>query len=132
MIIGIGTDLVSIERIDKLLSRWGARALRRLFTPYEIQGRPTLLYPVRYFAKRFAAKEAFVKALGTGFTHNISFQDIEITNDPLGKPLISLKGVTAQMLSQRTAKGFKSQIHLSLSDTDTQALAFVIIEQVSL
>lgn len=131
MIIGIGSDLVEIKRIDHLLSRWEMRALKRLFTSFEIQKGITTQMSTRHFAKRFAAKEAVVKALGLGFSQNITFQDIEISNDALGKPNLSLKGTAAQKLAQRILPGYTSHIHLTLSDTQDHALAFVVIEQVA-
>ena len=131
MIIGIGTDLVEIKRIDRLLSRWGVRALQRLFTPSEIQLGSMLTTSARHFAKRFAAKEALVKALGLGFSQKITFQDIEVSNDALGKPNLFLQGMAAQKLAQRILTGYKPQIHLSLSDTQDHALAFVVIEQIT-
>ena len=134
MIIGIGTDLIEMTRIDRLLSRWGTRALTRLFTPLEIQKGTDLSSSTstRHFAKRFAAKEALVKALGLGFVQKITFQDMEVSNDALGKPKLSLKGVAAQKLTAQLLPGFESRIHLSLSDTQDHALAFVVIEQVAL
>lgn len=132
MIIGIGTDLIEMTRIDRLLSRWGTRALMRLFTPLEIQKGTGLSSSTRYFAKRFAAKEALVKALGLGFVQKITFQDIEVSNDTLGKPELSLQGIAAQKLAEQILPGFDSRIHLSLSDTQDHALAFVVIEQVAL
>ncbi|MGI4852025.1 MAG: holo-ACP synthase [Janthinobacterium lividum] len=132
MIIGIGTDLIEMTRIDRLLSRWGTRALTRLFTPLEIQKGTDLSSSTRHFAKRFAAKEALVKALGLGFVQKITFQDMEVSNDALGKPKLFLKGVAAQKLNAQLLPGFESRIHLSLSDTQDHALAFVVIEQVAL
>ena len=131
MIIGIGTDLIEIKRMDRLLMRWHERALQRLFTSYEIQRGLRTSMPPRYFAKRFAAKEALVKALGLGFRQNVTFQDIEVCNDTLGKPCLSLRGVAAQKLAQRTLPNFQPQIHLTLSDTQDHALAFVVIEQIT-
>ena len=129
MIIGIGTDLIEIKRMDRLLVRWHERALQRLFTCYEIQRGLRTATPSRYFAKRFAAKEALVKALGLGFRQKVTFQDIEVCNDTLGKPCLSLRGVAAQKLAQRLLPNFQPQIHLTLSDTQDHALAFVVIEQ---
>ena len=129
MIIGIGTDLIEIKRIDHLLARWHERALQRLFTAYEIQKGLNISAPSRYFAKRFAAKEALVKALGLGFRQKITFQDIEVGNDTLGKPCLSLQGMAAQKLAQQILPNFQPQIHVTLSDTQDHALAFVVIEQ---
>ena len=132
MIIGIGTDLVEMKRMDRLLSRWGMRALQRLFTPSEIEQRTASSSSVHHFAKRFAAKEALVKALGVGFSQKITFKDIEVSNDDLGKPYLSLQGVAAEKLNQRIFPGCQSRLHLSLSDTQDHALAFVVIEQISI
>ncbi|MGL9717183.1 MAG: holo-[acyl-carrier-protein] synthase [Wolbachia sp.] len=118
MISGIGTDIVYVPRILKILQKYGERFLNKIYTEQEIEiSRKYNSQEVRakYFAKRFAAKEAFVKALGSGFSHDITMKDIEIYSDVRGKPYIAVK------------KDFISKIHLSLSDDGDYATAFVII-----
>ena len=128
MIIGIGTDFVEIPRIQKLLDEKGTRFLDRLFTQIERERGIHSTYPASSLAKRFAAKEALVKAFGLGFSEGISFQDIEIANDPKGKPFMTLKGQAEETLHFLTPSHHVAHIHLSLSDTKTHALAFVLIE----
>ena len=129
MIIGIGTDFVDIPRIQKILDEKGARFLNRVFTQVECKrGMYHQAYSASSLAKRFAAKEALVKAIGTGFSKGISFQDIEITNDARGKPFMTLKGKAESALHALTPPLYVAHIHLSLSDTKTHALAFVVIE----
>lgn len=130
MIIGIGTDLVEIIRIETLLNQKGERFLDRIFTPSEQKRGLKSAHPASSLAKRFAAKEAVVKALGTGFRNGISLQDIEVTNEPQGKPMIVLTGKARETLDSLTPSHYIASLHLSLSDTQTHALAFVLIEGV--
>ncbi|QQR69518.1 MAG: holo-ACP synthase [Alphaproteobacteria bacterium] len=127
MILGIGTDLVDIDRIERMLERYGPRFAQRLFTAHERQRAQANARPAAIYAKRFAAKEAVVKALGTGFRQGISWQDIEVVEDDLGKPLLRLHGKAAQHLDRIHLESNK-YIHLSLSDEPPYALAFVVIE----
>jgi len=119
MIRGIGTDIVEIARIERALARFGTRFETRLFTPGEIALAHARPNPARVFATRFAAKEAFVKALGTGL-RGMRWQDIEVTKDALGKPALALHGAAAKALGTAT-------VHLSLSDDGGIALAFVVL-----
>ncbi len=128
MIIGIGTDLIEIDRIENLITRHKDRFMRRVFTPHEMATAMALSRPGPSFAKRFAAKEAFVKALGTGFSQGILLTEIEVYNEITGKPQVRVHGTAKQILSQRLQGYQKEILHLSLSDTKTQALAFVVIE----
>ena len=128
MIIGIGTDLVEIKRIEDLLNRHKDRFMKRVFTPIEITTALALSRPAASLAKRFAAKEAFVKALGTGFSQEILLTEVEVYNEATGQPRLRLYGAAQRILHHRL-EGFQKEIlHLSLSDTQTQALAFVVIE----
>ncbi|MBF0214491.1 MAG: holo-ACP synthase [Magnetococcales bacterium] len=131
MILGIGTDLVSIERIEGILQRHPDRFVARVFTAAERElcGQRQAVAG-GCWAKRFAAKEALVKALGTGMRAGIWFTDIEILNDPLGRPMMSLSGLAARRLQEiRAAHGSeKVTIHLSLADESGFALAYVILE----
>lgn len=114
MLKGIGIDIVKIQRIDLLLKNKGEKFLSRVFTSYEIESGDK---SPSFFAKRFAAKEAFAKALGCGIGNNISFADIEIKNDPYGKPYI--------VCHKEDYKHYSSM--LSLSDEDEYAVAMVVI-----
>ncbi|WP_264338131.1 holo-[acyl-carrier-protein] synthase [Wolbachia endosymbiont (group A) of Cheilosia soror] len=118
MIHGIGTDIVYIPRVLRILQKYGEKFLNRIYTEKEIElsrKYNSQEMRARYFAKRFAAKEAFVKARGTGFSQGITMKDIEIYNDVRGKPYLTV------------SKDFISKIHLSLSDDGDYATAFVII-----
>lgn len=128
MIIGIGTDLVEIKRIEDLISRHKDRFMARVFTPVEIATALALSRPAASFAKRFAAKEAFVKALGTGFSQGILLTEVEVYNEATGQPRLRLYGTAQRILHHRLEGYHKEILHLSLSDTQTQALAFVVIE----
>ncbi|MEI6730480.1 MAG: holo-ACP synthase [Pseudomonadota bacterium] len=129
MIIGIGNDLVDIRRIEQSLKRFGQRFENKIFTQGEIAKAKQKSSPkaqAATFAKRFAAKEACAKALGVGLG-KISWQEIEVANDQLGKPSLQLSGNAALHL-QNLAAGKSTSIHLSLSDEYPYAQAFVIIE----
>lgn len=122
MIRGIGTDLVLVGRIEAALGRQGDRFARRILTEAEWHRFTVHKQPARYLAKRYAAKEAVLKALGTGLAQGMSWQDIQIDNDSLGAPLVFLSGVAAERLQQ----GGGGKMLLSLSDEREQALAFAI------
>ncbi|SFX62604.1 holo-ACP synthase [Marinospirillum alkaliphilum] len=124
MLLGIGTDLARIERFEALLQRRGDAIARRLLTPTEQQAMQQAASPAAYLAKRFAAKEALLKALGTGLRDGLSWQQLEVSNDALGKPLLQLSGKAAELAA---AMGVQ-QIHLSISDERDMALAFVVLE----
>jgi len=124
-IFGIGTDIVNIERMKKSLKK-GYLFKNKIFSKREINYCESKNKPVAYYAKRYAAKEALSKALGTGIRKNVSFKNIEISNDNFGKPIISLKGSTAAYLKKKLNKK-KYLIHLSLSDDEPWAQATVII-----
>ena len=117
MIKGVGCDIVKIARIQRLIEIWGKRFLSKIFTPAELAIFPHPLRQYSHFAKRFAAKEACVKALGTGFSQDIAFHDIEIFNNSDGAPYLNLSGNHSTLIT-----------HLSLSDEKEYAMAFVIIE----
>ncbi|MDN3526135.1 holo-ACP synthase [Halomonas sabkhae] len=124
MIIGIGTDIARVARFERALERHGDRFIERLLGEAERAGFEARGRSVNYLAKRFAAKEAFVKALGTGLRHGMSWTDIQVVNDSLGRPLLQLSG-RAQALA--TAAGVQRH-HLSLSDEAELAVAFVVLE----
>lgn len=129
-IIGIGTDIVDIRRIERLIQQYGERFVSRMFTVQE-QARANQYAILRQkaasYSKRFAAKEAIVKALGTGFNSKILFQDIDIENDAKGKPIGTLKGNALQYLQTLLPHATKGRIEISLTDEYPLAQAFVIV-----
>ena len=125
-IFGIGTDIVNIKRIDNSLKKYGSHFKNRIFSKKEILYCEKRKNSTSFYAKRFAAKEAFSKALGTGIKKGIYFKNIEITNDDLGKPSIKLNGATAAFLKKKLKKK-KYYVHLSLSDERPWTQATVII-----
>ncbi len=127
MIIGIGTDLVDIRRIEKTIARFGERFLDRIFTPKERARAERRAQRDATYAKRFAAKEACAKALGTGFRRGVFFRDIGVTNLPSGQPTLQLTGGAAKRLSDLTPPGSVCRIDLALTDDWPIAQAFVVI-----
>lgn len=133
MIIGMGSDLCNIERIGNSLARYGERLENRVFTEIEIakaRRRPFTIAGT--YAKRFAAKEAFSKAVGTGFKRGVFMKDIGVVNSPSGAPTLALTGGAALRLEEITPKGHEARIHLTLTDDHPWAQAFVIIEAIPL
>ena len=122
-IIGIGTDIVEIARLEATLQRHPARFPARILHPAELQRFATQANPAAWLAKRFATKEAVAKALGTGIGKETRLQEIETTHDARGKPILQLHGVT---LATATALGVTS-MELSVADERTHALAFVML-----
>ena len=125
-IFGIGTDIVNIKRFEKVIKKNKTSFVKRIFSKKEINYCEKKKKPSTFYAKRFAAKEALSKALGTGIRKGISFKNIEINNDSYGKPYIKLKGTTEQYL-KRKIKSKNYSIYLSLSDDEPWAQATVII-----
>ena len=130
MIVGIGTDIVDIDRIRTLLSEQGARFIDRCFASVEQKYAADHPSAPAHYAKRFAAKEAGAKALGTGIREGIYLRDIVVGNDVHGAPFLTLHGAAAERLTQMAPAGPKT-MHLSLSDERGHALAFVMIEALS-
>ncbi len=128
MIVGIGSDLCRIDRIEDTLARFGARFEARCFTAAE-QARANRRPAKRAdtYAKRFAAKEACSKALGTGMRRGVAWRDMEVVNLPTGRPTLSLTGGALKRLEELTPPGFAADIHLSLTDDHPYAMAFVVI-----
>lgn len=122
-ILGIGTDIVEIARIEQILARHPQRLAERILHPNELDRFASQAHPAAWLAKRFATKEAVAKALGTGIGKETRLQEIETTHDPRGKPLLQLHGVT---LATATALGVTS-LQLSVADERTHAVAFVIL-----
>ena len=125
-IFGIGTDIINIKRINNSIKKGGFNFKKKIFSDSEINYCERKKNSSSFYAKRFAAKEAFAKALGTGITKGISLKDIEIFNDSSGKPNIRLKGVAGILLKKKIRKS-KYYIYLSLSDDMPWAQATVII-----
>ena len=125
-IFGIGTDIVNIKRMDNSLKKLGNNFKNKIFSKNEILYCEKKMNPSSYYAKRFAAKEALSKALGSGLTKGISFKNIEVLNNSSGKPSIRLKGNVDKYLKKKI-KNKKYYIYLSLSDDKPWAHATVII-----
>ncbi|MEN3166603.1 holo-ACP synthase [Gluconobacter sp. OJB] len=134
MILGMGTDLCMISRIEKSVERFGDRFLSRVFTQAERNHADRLSGVARMgsYAKRWAAKEACVKALGTGFAHGVQLQDIGVCNGPSGAPELQLSGRAREVLNHLTPPGQSAQLLVSLTDDPPFALAQVIIQSVPL
>ena len=131
MILGIGSDLCNIERIENSLKRFGERFTARVFTAAErakADGRP--LTRAGTYAKRFAAKEAFAKAVGTGFRRGVFMRDIGVVNAPSGAPTLKLTGGAKARLDDITPEGHFAQVHLTMTDDHPWAQAFVLIAAV--
>lgn len=129
MIIGLGSDLCNIERVQSSLDRFGERFENRVFTDIErakANRRP--FTKAGTLAKRFAAKEAFSKAVGTGFSRGVFMKDIGVVNAPSGAPTLALTGGARERLDSLTPPGHEAVVHLTLTDDHPWAQAFVIIE----
>ena len=130
MIIGIGNDLIDIRRIEKTLNRFGDRFLDRIFTETERAKSDRRVDPASSYAKRFAAKEACSKALGTGFRRGVFWRDMGVVNLPGGKPTMTLTGGAAARLAALLPDGMEAQIDISLTDEPPLAQATVIISAI--
>ena len=128
MIVGIGSDLCDIRRVDKTLERFGERFTQRIFTDIERTRSERKGDRAASYAKRFAAKEACSKALGTGLKRGVFWRDMGVVNLRSGQPTMALTGGAAARLAEITPPGMKAVIHLSLTDDHPYAQAFVIIE----
>jgi len=128
VIIGIGNDIVDIRRIEKALARWGERFTQRSFTDIEQRKSDGRANRAASYAKRFAAKEACSKALGTGFSQGVFMKDLGVVNEPSGKPTMALTGGAGVMLARLTPRGMAARVHLTITDEYPYAQAFVIIE----
>jgi holo-[acyl-carrier protein] synthase len=131
LIIGLGSDLTDIRRIEATLARFGARFTLRIFTETERVRSERKPDRAASYAKRFAAKEACAKALGTGLRRGVYWRDMGVVNAPGGRPTMSLTGGAGLRLAALTPPGFAPKIHVSLTDDPPYALAFVVIEALS-
>ena len=125
MIYGIGTDIVSYARIQSLYEKYGERAAERMLSEAEMAEYATVGDPARYLMKRFAAKEAFAKAMGTGLRASVTLRRITVGHDELGKPLLSFD----EVLSNYVANMGVTRHHVSISDERDHAVAFVVLER---
>lgn len=127
MIIGLGNDIIDIRRIDRTLERYGDRFIQRLFTEVEQKKSERRRNRSASYAKRFAAKEATAKALGTGFRKEVYWRDLGVVNLPSGKPTMKLTGGALRRLEEITPHDMKAQISLTITDDYPMAQAIVII-----
>ena len=128
MIVGIGSDLIDIRRIEKTLARYGERFVQRCFTEIEQAKSDRRKERAASYAKRFAAKEACSKALGTGLAAGVHWRDMGVVNLPGGKPTMHLTNGAAARLDAITPPGMRAVVHLTITDDFPLAQAFVIIE----
>jgi holo-[acyl-carrier protein] synthase len=128
MILGIGSDLCDIRRIERSLERFGERFTHRIFTPAERARSDRRAARAPSYARRFAAKEACAKALGTGLRAGVFWRDMEVVNLPSGQPTMRLSGGALVRLQELTPEGHEAVVHVSLTDDQPLAQAFVLIE----
>ena len=128
MILGIGTDLANIDRVQGVLDRFGDRFRNRVFTDREQRRAENRADPASTYAKRWAAKEACSKALGTGLRMGIAWKDMSVTNLHTGQPVMDLTGWAARRLERMCPEGHEAVVHVSLTDDHPWAQAFVVIE----
>jgi holo-[acyl-carrier protein] synthase len=132
MILGIGSDLIDIRRIEKVIERHGARFLDRVFTPVERAKAERRATPAATYAKRFAAKEACAKALGTGLRAGVFWRDMGVVNQRSGRPTLVLTGGALKRLQSITPAGHEPRIDLTITDESPLAQAFVVISAIPL
>ncbi|MFG1426653.1 holo-ACP synthase [Roseixanthobacter glucoisosaccharinicivorans] len=130
MILGMGSDFTDARRIARSIERFGDRFLDRVFTPLERAKADRRMRRVETYAKRFAAKEACAKALGTGLSHGVFWRDMGVVNLPSGKPTLALTGGAATRLAAMVPDGYEPRIELSLTDEGPLSAAYVIISAV--
>ena len=133
MILGVGSDLVDIQRIERSLARFGERFQARIFTPIERAKADSRAVPrvrAATYAKRFAAKEACAKALGTGFRDGVFWRDMAVVNLPGGRPTLVLTGGAAERLRSLTPPGMRAEVSLSMTDDYPLAQAIVVISAI--
>jgi len=125
MIYGIGTDLVEVNRIEKIITRWGERFTGKVYSQNEINYCECKAYPAIHYAARFAAKESFLKSLGIGLGMGVSLRDIEVINNPQGSPQLRMNEKIRGVLDERGI----TAVHISLTHTREHAQAVVVLEQ---
>ena len=130
MIIGIGNDMIDIRRVERTIERYGERFLERIFTPVERMKSDGRAARAASYAKRFAAKEACAKALGTGFRQGVFWRDMGVVNLSSGRPTLELTGGAARALARLTPDGHEVRIDLSITDDFPTAQAIVIISAI--
>ncbi|MFZ8958470.1 MAG: holo-ACP synthase [Paracoccaceae bacterium] len=128
MILGIGTDLANIVRIQRALARFGDRFRNRVFTEHEQKRAERMQEPAAVYAKRWAAKEACSKAMGTGLRMGIAWRDMSVTNLETGQPVMHVTGWAQERLNEMTPEGYDAVIHVTLTDDHPWAQAYVVIE----
>jgi holo-[acyl-carrier protein] synthase len=128
LIIGVGTDIHEIERTAEAIKRHGAKYLKRLFTAAEIAAGESRRDAACFFARRFAAKEACAKALGTGITGRVSWPDIEISTDELGAPKIAISGGALRRARRLAPKASKIAVHVTLASAAGMSIAVAVVE----
>ena len=127
MILGLGNDIIDIRRVERTIERYGDRFLSRVFTDIERRKSDGRAGRAASYAKRFAAKEACAKALGTGFRHGVFWRDMGVVNLPSGRPTLELTGGARQALAELTPEGHEVRIDLTITDDFPMAQAIVII-----
>jgi holo-[acyl-carrier protein] synthase len=130
MILGLGSDITDARRIAKVIERHGERFLARIFTDIERAKAERRRNRAETYAKRFAAKEACAKALGTGIRHGVWWRDMGVVNMPSGRPTMALTGGARKRLDALTPKGYAAQLDLSITDEGPMSMAFVVISAV--
>lgn len=130
MILGIGNDVIDIRRIEQTLERYGDKFIARIFTEVEVRKSERRAARAASYAKRFAAKEACSKALGTGFRAGVFWRDMGVVNEPSGKPTMVLTGGARARLEHMLPTGHAARIHLTITDDFPYAHAVVMIEAV--
>ncbi|MGC1357682.1 MAG: holo-ACP synthase [Xanthobacteraceae bacterium] len=131
MILGIGSDITDVRRVAKVIERHGDRFINRVFTPAERARAERRRHRVETYAKRFAAKEACAKALGTGLRAGVWWRDMGVVNLPSGRPTMELTGGAKRRLEAITPAGYEARIDLTITDEGPMAQAFVIISAVA-
>jgi holo-[acyl-carrier protein] synthase len=132
MIIGLGSDLIDIRRVERSLDKYGERFITRIFTQIERDKSERRRERAASYAKRFAAKEACAKALGTGIARGVFWKDMGVVNLPGGKPTMKLENGAAKRLADLLPTGYEARIHLTITDDFPLAQAFVVIEALPL
>lgn len=130
MIIGLGNDMIDIRRIEETLEKHGERFIKRIFTDVEVRKSERRATRAASYAKRFAAKEACSKALGTGFHRGVFWKDMGVVNEPSGKPTMVLTGGALEQLRRITPPGHTVRIHVTITDDHPWAQAIVMIEAI--